>query len=160
MTEHKSLSRDPSLAPFSRDHFYGLVQASALKQADAGDDEARRRVMAAFLEEWDLAMRDHFEQEERLLSALMLPEELARLNDEHTRLRSMVEQCKAIKRQEAVPDGFLPALGVLLHDHIRWEERELYEAIQARYSATERAALQRETDAMEASRNRDKPRTR
>lgn len=54
----------------------------------------------------------------------------ARLLDEHRLLREMAARCAENPDAAAVNCELLQRLGTLLHDHIRWEEREYLETLQ------------------------------
>ncbi len=125
------LKRHPSLQPLSREHMNGLIQARALQRASESDEAARRRIVAEFVKAWQTEVRPHFDDEERLLLPLVDSEGLRdRLLNEHTTLRRLAERCARDPMAAANDAELLRELGVRLHDHIRWEEREFFEAVQ------------------------------
>ncbi len=76
-------------------------------------------------------IREHFDDEERLLLPLTRSEELRRrLLAEHGELRQLARKCENDPRTTASDPAMLRRLGTLLHDHIRWEERDFFEAVQ------------------------------
>ncbi|MBZ0173395.1 MAG: hypothetical protein K8E66_13510, partial [Phycisphaerales bacterium] len=81
--EHAPLKRHEGLAPLSRDHYLGLVQARRLIQSADEDDVARRKAVAEFIDAWDRDIVTHFRDEERLLTGLMDDADQRRLFDEH-----------------------------------------------------------------------------
>ena len=134
------LKRIAPLQPLSEDHHNALVIALRCKRLavgkyDADPTEFWRGVHDFF----ELQVLPHFEVEEELL----LPElrrlgETAmadRIESEHRQLRELLI--------EAVPDsqGF-EAFGNLLDDHIRFEERTVFEDTQHRFSETALAAIE------------------
>lgn len=109
------MKRHPSLEPFSRDHNDGLILARKLSTAGA-------EALPEFRHAWEVELADHFREEERLLGPLC--DEVAR-----TRLFSEHEDIETLGKS-ATDDGGAGRLGELLNDHIRWEERELFVAIE------------------------------
>jgi hypothetical protein len=124
------LRRHTALVPLSREHMSGLIQARDLVRASSGDETTRRRAVEAFLRVWDTEIRDHFDDEERLLLPLTRePAMRERLLTEHRTLRGLAGACRQDSSFCADPAGLL-RLGTLLQDHIRWEERMFFEAVQ------------------------------
>lgn len=149
--------RHPSLQPFSRDHYVGLVQAQRLMKADAAATVAQRRAaLADFLRAWDDEIRVHFDDEERLLPPLMGDAaHRQRLTDEHAALRALAVEAAKLAGADDVDGACLRRLGELLERHIRWEERELFPAIERSAGAEEMRRLESETAAFEAARPRN-----
>jgi hypothetical protein len=137
------MKRSAALAALSRDHHHALDAARRLRRADAGDLEAALAHLHAF---WEPRGRRHFEIEERLILPA-LPETdpewreaTARVRDEHARIRAAID---AVPAPGGDGDGVeaAHALGTLLHDHARFEERHLFGLLQARLSEPDLAAL-------------------
>jgi len=123
------LRRHAALAPLSREHMSGLVQARNLVRASEADEPARRRAAADFLRVWDSEIREHFDDEERLLLPLTRDAAMReRLLSEHRDIRALSGSCRGSAGGPS--PAVLKRLGTLLHDHIRWEERVLFEAVQ------------------------------
>jgi hemerythrin-like domain-containing protein len=121
--------RHRSLVPLSHDHHLGLVAAQRLKR---GDPAYRDMTIADSIAElWRSELREHFEQEERELFPIEVTPAcramIERAVEEHARMRALIEQ---VARGEAV-DERARELGALLEKHIRFEERELFEAMQS-----------------------------
>ena len=154
--KHRPIPRHESLAPLSRDHYIGLVQARRLCQAAAADPASRRKTLAAFADAWRHEIAVHFEDEERLLLPRAEPADGERLRAEHAALRDLAGQALA-ERREVDPDPqVLERLGSQLNAHIRWEERELFNRVQESLGVEERSALQDRTALLEASRRRSR----
>jgi quercetin dioxygenase-like cupin family protein len=105
------VKRHPALVHLSHDHHHTLVWARRLRRGETdGFDEFRRGHVAR-----------HFREEEETVFPLLAefcpepPEVLTRALLEHQRIR-------------AAPAS--PALGELLEEHVRLEERELFELLQ------------------------------
>lgn len=142
--DHPPLKRHHTLRLFSRDHYRGLVQAQHLIKAAAGNAMDRRKALAEFLDAWGCEIEPHFDDEERLLADLADDDNRRRLVDEH---RRRVDPGAAWVRN----------LGEMLNAHIRWEERELFPAIEST-SGGELDRLGPQADQLEATRPRSRQR--
>lgn len=133
-----STRRHDGLIEFSRDHTLGLAVAKHLLEAADVGVAARRKALQEFLSAWDRSICRHFDDEERFLTRLIVePDRAARLRNEHLALRSSADLARALL-ERGDPDGhWLRGLGKLLHDHIRWEERELFPYIERSANAGE-----------------------
>lgn len=123
------MKRHETLQPLSREHRRGLVLAKRLRDAAGGSGQARESALAAFTRAWREELMGHFADEERIVGPLVSPELRSRLLAEHAELRTL-----AVEAAEpgVTPDpAFVDRVGRTLQDHIRWEERELFEAAQA-----------------------------
>lgn len=129
------MKRHPALEPFSRDHNDGLILARALEEGREGSESAAK-------EAWDLELKDHFAEEERLLIPLCSADLARRLRSEHQDIERRIQATPVVVRE----------LGEVLAAHIRWEERELFPAIEAEASAAQLSELQREADELEKRR--------
>ena len=131
------MKRHPALVPLSDDHHHELVQARRLRAAaDAGADE-RLAAAAAYVELFFGETVEHFRREEDGLFPVYLRHADAdttlveRILREHMELQGLARALRAEVAAEDVRPETLRGLGDLLHDHVRLEERELFEAIQA-----------------------------
>jgi hemerythrin-like domain-containing protein len=146
------LKRHAALQPLSREHMSGLIQARNLNRAANADAGARRAALAAFTEVWRNEIREHFDDEERLLLPLTQEPALRdRLLEEHRAIRELARRCEEDPGAVAEEPPLMRRIGSLLHDHIRWEEREYFEAIQ-RDHPDALAALEHEADRIEQRR--------
>lgn len=154
---HAPIDRHESLAPFSRDHYRGLVVARHLIQSTDADREPgdRRAALLEFEEAWRDEIAEHFDDEERLLTGRLSGNDRKRLLTEHETLRALAERSTRL-RDEADPDPVLVRqMGETLRRHIRWEERELFSRLQDQLSAEQLKALQQHTAIIEKQRPRD-----
>jgi quercetin dioxygenase-like cupin family protein len=109
----------------------GLILARNLSRAAGLDASARRSAVDQFVMLWRTELDGHFEDEERLLLPLMTNQsDRDRLVAEHRELRSLAQRCEEDPAAFAEEPGELERAGRLLNDHIRWEERELFEQVQ------------------------------
>lgn len=137
--------RAEALQPLSREHLAALLTARKLRQAE--DLEVAAREFVAF---WEKDGRQHFIIEEDVL----LPGWAAYGELDRPGVERMLEEHLAIRREALrLEAGELTieqvhAFGDLLHDHVRFEERQLFVAAEA---ALDPVALQRLGERIEAA---------
>lgn len=149
------LVRHESLRPLSRDHYQGLVQSQRLLAIGASNGLHPYAVLKDFVDKWKGEIACHFEDEELLLPLLIASDaDRERLHQEHTMLRSMTARLTDDLIRGAYDPDAVRRLGQLLHDHIRWEERVLFEGIQTSATADQLRELAEATARIEQSRNR------
>lgn len=129
------MKRHPALEPFSRDHNDGLILARGLQLSREGADEAFRRA-------WEDELQDHFAEEERLLAPLVDSVMRDQLIAEHRAIEDLMGK---------LPESRLE-LGQALHEHIRWEERVLFPAIEGTATSKMLVNLAKQTDQLEVRR--------
>ena len=134
------MKRSAELAPLSREHHVALEVSLRLRKATASDaDEVRAR----FLRFYEDEAREHFSAEEEFL----LPAFARHVPpDDADVVRVLVEHVELRRRAADVARGIagpsdLHALGHLLHDHVRHEERTLFPRIEAALDDEELAVL-------------------
>lgn len=158
MTVPSPIKRHPALQPLSREHMSGLVQARNLRQAADSTAADRRGTLARFIAVWDGEISHHFEDEERMLAGLLCPASLTRLISEHRQIQLLVEQAIAQTETDSPDPSLLQQLGDLLHDHIRWEEREAFNEAEQAATPAELDDLTRDGAAIERDRPGARPR--
>jgi hemerythrin-like domain-containing protein len=133
----KSMLRDRSLHPLSRQHHNGLALVVMTERALARDcgAESIERECKRSVDRFDLELKNHFGLEEELLfpaiEAALGPQKMvARLIGEHRRMEAQVARIR-----EAPERATLEEFLALLRQHIRTEENELFEDIQKRLPA-------------------------
>ena len=121
------MKRIPELRDLSDDHHTALVLARRCRRPQPGDDA--RAVWSRLREAFASHLEPHFAiEEEHLLPALEAigePELAERIRAEHALLRARVAE--GAGDREALAE-----LGQLLDAHVRFEEREVFEATQHR----------------------------
>lgn len=128
------LKRDPALVPLSQDHHHALVQSLRLRDAAAGEPAEAAQAGRAFLDHWRGAMLGHFEDEEEVLfpaAEATRPEAVARLRGEHAEIAGLVARLEESLAAASDPRELEAEIGWLIHDHVRFEERVLFEAVQS-----------------------------
>lgn len=154
--KHAPQKRDESLQPLSRDHYVGLVQAEHLRKSGDPDVDAatRRQTLANFIDAWQREISEHFDDEERLLETLITQAEVEELHRQHHTLRTLAKQAGDEQAKDEPDPDWCRSLGETLRDHIRWEERELFPAIQARATPDQLELLAEHTGPIEQMRGR------
>jgi iron-sulfur cluster repair protein YtfE (RIC family) len=153
------MKRHPSLHPLSRDHHHALVQARNLSAAAATKNPAELKQAAErFADYWESELQWHFAQEEQfvlpLLSKHQSPEaaEIRETLNQHAEIRRLVIELKdGLTRREVIQEALLDELGESLRRHIRFEENELFPALEAEASEAE---LRLMSEQIEQDRNR------
>jgi hypothetical protein len=128
----------------------GLVLARNLRRGADADTRGREALRHLLADEWTRTLQPHFADEERILPAL--------LRDQHAERRLVAEHAEL--RTLILGGGSLTACANLLEAHIRWEEREVFEAVQAAWGDGGLAHLVADADAIEAARPGSRARLR
>lgn len=136
------MRRSPALVPLSHDHQHALELALALRRATApAAPDLADRATRWFADEG----AHHFATEEELLLGA-LPRSVAgwasattRVRSEHEEIRDRVGRLDRRRGTDLVPE--LHALGELLNDHVRFEERELFPTLEQHLDEATLAAL-------------------
>lgn len=115
------MKRSPALIHFSREHHPALVLAKRIQRA-ADSEFAALQPSIAFL----AALEKHFVEEETQFAPTLpaLPQLAERFRDDHTALRALMHR---------LHKGELAALAEFaqrLEAHVRFEERELFPALE------------------------------
>jgi len=131
--------RGPGLISLSRDHHRALVAAQSLRRAEVAG-EAR----ACFLDYWETHGRRHFQLEEEILFPAFVaygnPHDplLARALCDHIVIRN---RAAALAHDVSPARVALKELGILLDEHVRLEERELFPLIEQAMPPEQLAAM-------------------
>jgi len=136
------MKRSQALVPLGHDHHRALEAALRLRRATA---ETLAEDLSYFREFWvGHAQRRHFEIEEELLLPAITGDEgwdamADRVRREHGQIREWADTAASVDHAHA--------LGALLNDHVRFEERELFELLESRLEPDELAHLGRRIEA-------------
>lgn len=139
------MKRHPALQDLSRDHQLLLLQCRHIRWCEDGDHRARSAadVRRDFLAFWDADGSLHVEEEENVLLPFLrrrnaqLDEHVEAVRAEHAALQHEVAAVRAAPHD--LPR--LYALGRMLEQHVRFEERIVFEAAQAALAAADLEAL-------------------
>jgi hemerythrin-like domain-containing protein len=120
--------RDPSLIPLSHQHHNGLALCVMTRRSLAADDTPANvaKLARRAIDRYELELVNHFEIEEQVLFPVCASVPLiAELLAEHRAIEGQIAQL------HTAPTGaLLEQFCVLLSEHIRREENELFEQIQ------------------------------
>lgn len=125
MAERKPQSRSEQLAPLSREHYEGLLFAWRIREG------LKKNVSLLVIKEfmswfWSNHLQEHFDSEEKFLLIQLPSNDILglRMQQEHNAMREYIFKIESLALSE------INAFVVLLHDHIRFEERELFPHIE------------------------------
>lgn len=123
------MKRIDQLKILSHDHHAGLVFARRMKQiAESGDADAIQAAWVEIKAYYEIDLKPHFEIEETLIAPALRElgetDKVDKMCAEHEKLQQFVTEACAQTAKD------LHEFGVLLAQHIRFEERELFEVVQ------------------------------
>jgi len=141
------VKRHAGLAELSRDHHDELVLARSLQRAAGAGAGERLATAAAYVERFFGPTADHFRREEEVVFPLYARHAgqtplVDRILREHMELHGLARELRAQVAAGDASPATLATLGSLLHDHVRLEERDLFEEIQRVVPDEELAALE------------------
>ena len=121
------IKRHPSLVAFSRDHHFGLLLVWKIKHG-LDNDIAPERISNYVLYFFEQDLKLHFEEEEQMLFPLLPIDDVMRkrVEDDHAIMRRLIGQLENDRDNK----NLLLQFAQILNDHIRFEERELFAALQ------------------------------
>ncbi|HLO62374.1 MAG TPA: hemerythrin domain-containing protein [Azonexus sp.] len=125
------MKRHAALLQHSREHHHGLKLARLARfAADSGSPEAVAEAAHTIGEQFASRLEPHFQEEEKGLLV-----ELAAIGQDAFVQRTLAEhgQLRELNARLAVDPQDVTAMSsfaTLLHDHVRFEERELFETAQ------------------------------
>ena len=142
------MKRHPALVPLSEEHQQELAHAKRLLRAAGAGPEERLAVANAYADAFFTETVEHFRREEEILFPLYVRHAgstplLERILRQHMELHGLARGLRAEAAAGDIPPEALRTLGQLLHDHVRVEERELFEEIQRTVPAAELDGLRR-----------------
>lgn len=143
------LHRDPSLIPLSHQHQHGLAITVLIDRGLKAEPTREKglELAAKVARLADVELLGHFRVEEAILFPAVRPflpsgELLDTLVAEHRVMEDLVRRIAAATDEDRIP--LLQEFGTVLHRHIRTEERQLFQQIQAGLDADQLAKLGRE----------------
>ncbi len=133
------MKRHRSLYPLSHDHHHALVEARNLDVAGAGgDQDGLREAAVRFAGFWESDLQKHFAQEEQIVLPLLASytsadgDEIRQTLEQHSAITRLIgELNEKLARREAIEASLLINLADSLRRHIRYEEGELFPAVEA-----------------------------
>ncbi|MBN1301887.1 MAG: hemerythrin domain-containing protein [Melioribacteraceae bacterium] len=136
------MKRHKSIIALSQDHHHGLLLAQLIKDGAPeykGLPKDIKGKTAYALDAWESELKIHFENEEKILFPFVLGREIlldkliSEIKEEHSKIKSLCEDLKTSSNK----NDLLNELGLALENHIRKEERILFEKIQEVFDDSE-----------------------
>ncbi len=114
------IKRSRQLSPLSRDHHNGLLLGWKIKQGIRNGTD--KKIIAGYIKWfWQNDLEEHFREEEEILAPYLKGNDLVqRMFHEHLQIKGFIHH-ESMENEEA-----LNKLALLVSDHIRFEERELF----------------------------------
>lgn len=130
------MERDERLLRLSREHHHGLVMALRIeRELPDADVTAMQTLYGDLVRFWSAGLLPHFGAENECLLARIAQRSdpglrhAGRLQRDHREMEDLVDVMAEAKTPDARQQA-LARFGVQLRDHIRWEERDLFEWLQ------------------------------
>jgi hypothetical protein len=126
LNQPQPIKRSPQLAPFSREHHDGLLLVWKIRQGIKMNIDPKR-IGAYVTWFWETDLHSHFKREEIALEIVLAKSHplRTRVEEEHEIIESKLAE---IKKQASVEA--LDLLASIMRDHIRFEERTLFNYLQ------------------------------
>ena len=146
------MKRHPGLHALSQHHHFALTQALLMRRAAqapaARRGAALRQVAEKFLCFWKRTGQQHFREEEEILlpayarhTRLDQDPAAMRLLADHAEIRAQIEQLETtLEAGQPIEEG-VAKLARTLHDHVRFEENEVFSRIESALDEAELQAL-------------------
>ena len=136
----KPIKRSKELVPLSKEHHEGLLFGWKIKQGLRNGTDLT--LIADFIQWfWEADLEDHFRKEEQVL-AIHLPADnhhVIRMKDEHEQIEALVRLSAMVNDED-----IFVQLADNIHNHIRFEERELFPYAEEVIPQTAMEAVSRE----------------
>jgi len=130
----RGLKRHPALIPLSRDHHFALRQALWLRRAaGASNLDAAVRVAREFSVFHRDDLRPHMADEESIVFPAFEaadPAGTERLRGEHREIDALTSRLRSLLGGGTDPRPLMAEIASLLDDHVRYEERSYFMAVQ------------------------------
>ena len=136
------MKRHPSLHPLSQHHHFALIQALGMRRAAEAPAEKRdsavQRQADKFVAFWHKSGVVHFREEEEILlpayaryTRLDQDAGIMRLLADHAEIRAAVEDFERRRKKKLpIEADAMAHLAKLLHDHVRFEENDVFPRIE------------------------------
>ncbi|MCK9494687.1 MAG: hemerythrin domain-containing protein [Dehalococcoidia bacterium] len=131
------MERDPRLLRLSREHHHALVLSLRIERELPGAGVTEMQALYADLVRfWNGGLQPHFSCEDECMLARLASRAdpglrlAGRLQRDHRELEGLVDAMASARMPDDRRDA-MGRFGIQLRDHIRWEERELFEWLQS-----------------------------
>lgn len=134
MKQAKPINRHDAIVSFSKDHHFGLLLGWKIRNGSK-NGVAPERISDYVIYFFDKDLEKHFKEEEDLLFTMLPASDVLRKKAEaqHLSIYQLVKKIRANKHQQSL----LLQLADELENHIRFEERELFNHLQETVSAAQ-----------------------
>jgi hemerythrin-like domain-containing protein len=142
--------RSRELKPLSSEHHQAMLVAFQLKKGIAGHAESAGAprdlpgLMGLARRFEDSVFKAHTRAEEELLGRWLPAGDMRRLQEEHGQMKRLLDTARTARPPEM--RAALAAFADLLERHVRWEERELFDACEERMDEEALAVVGRELE--------------
>lgn len=132
MPQHRPIKRNPAIVQFSREHHYGLLLVWKIRQGlrlSVEPERIGKYVVYAFGYE----LEPHFKAEENFLFNRLQEDNPLKIQaeEEHRVLRELISRLQ----EQPADAALLQTFAQTLENHIRFEERSLFNYLQEHFSA-------------------------
>ena len=133
------MKRHQSLYPLSHEHHHALVHARDLDSAGASGDRANiQEVAARFIGFWKSDLQMRIAREEQIVLPLLANHmgaeaaEIRETLEQHSAILRLIDELnEKLARRETIEANLLINIAESLRRHIRYEESELFPAVEA-----------------------------
>lgn len=125
------MKRNENLIPLSREHHFGLLCSWKIREGvKLGIDYNRIKAYVNYF--WEERLRHHFTAEDTVFEPLEHDDQFIAMEMEHVEIKQLIESINDSENTD-----LLLAFADALQNHIRFEEREFFPAIEQNLSETE-----------------------
>lgn len=141
------MQRDPRLILLSREHHHALVMSLRIERELPGASVTEMGALYSdLLRFWSAGLLPHFSAENECMLARIAKRDdpglkhAGRLQRDHREIEDLVEAMRVARTADDRRVA-LERFGIQLRDHIRWEERELFDWMQRMLSTDDMDAI-------------------
>jgi len=145
------MKRNENLMPLSRDHHFGLLCVWKIKEG-LENDISYNRIKDYVNYFWTEKLSHHFKTEDKVFESIERDEKFLKMENEHLEIEKLVD---LINQSE--DKNLLFAFAEALKCHIRFEEREMFPALEQKLSDAELSKIGTELEKLIIDREDDYP---
>jgi iron-sulfur cluster repair protein YtfE (RIC family) len=125
------IKRHPAIVELSKDHHFALLLVWKIREGLKNSIEINR-ISNYILHFFETELIQHFKEEEELLFSKLTPDNKLRrqAEEEHSQIRELIKRLKLDSSDKNSVEEF----GIFLENHIRFEERILFNYLQENIS--------------------------
>jgi hemerythrin-like domain-containing protein len=143
METNQPIKRSKELSPLSREHHDGLQFVWKLREG-LRNNIAPARLKAFTIFYWQQHIKPHFYHEEQVLSKFIPADNplLKQMQEEHGMIREII-----LSLGEDTSAGIFTSLADIIYKHIRFEERQLFQWVEANLNKEQLQEIYNELEA-------------